>query len=112
MTRLLTLALVGVFLLAPTYAVGQTPTAPFSGSGARVVKRYFSPAQYVIAASHDGGSNFIVSIHDPNGGETLLFNEIGRYSGQAVFTVSDRGIHLVEIEANGGWTIDIEGDER
>lgn len=99
-------------VLAPMLA--QTPTLPFSGSGARVVERYLAPARYVVSASHDGEANFVVSIHSPDGVEEVLVNEIGAYVGERVFHVpeSDRGIHLVAIQADGRWTVDIQGAPR
>lgn len=58
---------------------------------------------------HDGGSNFIVNVRDENGNVVdLLFNEIGRFEGETVFTHD--GLGWLTVEGDGNWTIELEHD--
>lgn len=55
-----------------------------------------------MTITHDGESNFAVLSHGD--GRDLLVNEIGRYSGTVL--VSSDAL-LVEIGADGNWTLDL-----
>jgi hypothetical protein len=57
------------------------------------------------ANTHNGASNFVVqSIPTNLGSSDLLVNEIGPYSGAVRFP----GSAIVEINADGDWSITIE----
>jgi len=77
--------------------VGNT----FKGTGKSVVK-YDGPAG-VFAITHDGKSNFQVTLADPTSGQVtdVVVNEIGPYSGRNSITA---GPVLIEVTADGNWT--------
>ncbi len=54
-----------------------------------------------VKITHRGSSNFIVKAYTADSGE-LLVNEIGNYSGEQIMPA---GTVLVEILADGAWTI-------
>ncbi len=58
----------------------------------------------VATLTHRGDENFIVYFYNEEGGENLV-NEIGKYSGESVIS---SGPGLVQITADGRWTIRIE----
>ena len=83
--------------------VGSVPVVgdTFSGTGMSVVK-YDGPAS-VFAITHDGQSNFQVTLCDPSNGEATAFpvNEIGPYTGRNPISA---GPTLIEVTADGNWT--------
>ncbi len=44
--------------------------------------------------------------HGDASGSTLLFNEIGRYSGETVAEAPELSPMLVAVEADGAWSLD------
>ena len=62
------------------------------------------------AMTHDGSSNFQVELVDPNTGKAVAFlaNEIGPWTGTNVDELSASGKYLVQVAADGAWTIRIE----
>lgn len=61
--------------------------------------------------THQGDANFIVDLLDENGASVSpmgLVNEIGPFNGSKALAVPGSGIYLLQIEANGPWTIEIE----
>jgi len=56
----------------------------------------------VVAATHDGESNFIVELIP---GSTGLFNEFGRFSGQTAVSDIEADNYRVKIQADGNWTL-------
>ena len=57
--------------------------------------------------THNGESNFIVQLLDQSGDvEALYANDIGNYNGSRIEYV-DSGIHLLNIDADGDWTLNI-----
>jgi hypothetical protein len=83
--------------VASVPVVGDT----FNGTGKSVVL-YNGPAA-VFAITHDGQSNFQVTLGDPKTGELtdVVVNEIGPYSGRNPISV---GPVLIEVAADGNWT--------
>jgi hypothetical protein len=82
---------------AKSFAAGQ-----MAGHGDDVVL-YTGPTK-PAAITHNGTSNFVVqSIPTTGGSSDLLVNEIGPYSG----TVRFPGSAIVEINADGDWSITI-----
>ena len=73
----------------------------FNGKGKSVVL-YDGPAA-VFAITHDGESNFQVTLGDTKTGELtdVVVNEIGPYSGRNPISV---GPVLIEVAADGNWT--------
>jgi len=74
-----------------------------SGRGDQVLKYFGGP--FILAATHNGTSNFVIQAYGEDGGSSdLLVNEIGRYSGEN--TLSE-GPGLIAINADGSWTITV-----
>jgi hypothetical protein len=63
----------------------------------------FNGARGVMAASHDGTSNFIVHSIG-KGGRNGLINEIGVYKGKVPLAA---GSSFISIHADGNWTLDV-----
>lgn len=87
----------------------STPPAPasFSGTGKKVLDfEVRSDGPVVVRGTHSGQSNFIVhTISRDGAGEEGLFNEIGRWTGQAVWEDAAAGRYRLEVDADGPWTI-------
>ncbi len=76
---------------------GMFVTAPFS----------LNKGLTRFTLTHDGKSNFIVQLLNQNGEmEALYSNNIGNYEGSRIEYI-DSGIHLLNIDADGNWTINI-----
>lgn len=80
-----------------------------AGSGSRVVPvRTLADLQPIVTASHRGGSsNFIVQLigYGDTTGSALLFNEIGKFSGETLIDDLPQGHYLLSVIADGDWTI-------
>lgn len=62
-----------------------------------------------VRGQHDGESNFIVEALDADGDwEATIFNEIGSFEGESVFTTHELG--WLTVQADGDWTIELEHD--
>ena len=58
--------------------------------------------------SHKGDSNWAPILLDKNGRHVeLLANEIGIFDGSKAVRINESGIYLIDITANGTWTITI-----
>lgn len=63
----------------------------------------------IFHMTHDGGSNFAVVLLDDKGEWVeLLVNEIGRFDGAKAVGIGRTGTYLLDIQADGNWTILIE----
>lgn len=60
----------------------------------------------VVDAEHDGDSNFQIHFVGDGDFDDMFVNEIGAYEGETADVIED-GEYLVEIEADGGWSIEI-----
>lgn len=85
--------------LAPLTEARRTNSAAVSGRGPDVF-RYGGPTTAVVI-THQGESNFVVDLSGRAGSE-LIVNEIGSYAGGRILT----GGSLVQIDADGDWSID------
>jgi len=85
-------------------------TTSFSGKGQQTTKLFYMKSGLkTIKMTHNGSSNFIVSLLDSNGKQVDgLVNEIGSFNGSKAEGVQDNGIYLFDIAADGDWSIDIE----
>jgi hypothetical protein len=63
----------------------------------------------IFEITHTGGeSNFSVILMKSNGDWVdLLVNEIGEYSGKKAIGIDKSGSYLLDIEADGNWTVNI-----
>jgi stress response protein SCP2 len=85
-------------------------TGPRTGEGSEVL-RWTGP-RTVVAMTHAGSSNFMIRVfaESPDQAEdpylASLANTIGSYEGESILPA---GPCLIEVEADGGWTITPEG---
>jgi hypothetical protein len=47
-------------------------------------------------------------LHKNGGYVDLLANQIGTYNGSAASTIELAGVHWIDIQAKGNWSIDIQ----
>lgn len=62
----------------------------------------------IVTATHDGGSNFVLSVLDASNQPTgdLLVNEIGSYSGTTAYGFTSFGEGTtVQVSADGNWSV-------
>lgn len=95
--------------LAPTVApTGTAAPLALSGKGQQATAQFNLPAGLVVfEMQHDGKANFIVRLLDEQGrpvGLTLV-NEIGAFNGSKAVQVPKAGAYLLDIAADGNWTI-------
>lgn len=76
----------------------------FTGQGDEVIFVDMEPGNIRFDMSHEGQSNFIVTVNDQH----LLANDIGVYEGSATQPVQDTGTYVISVEADGKWSISLE----
>ena len=95
----------------PTSTPEPTPE-PISLSGEGKTATQFIELQkglWVVDLNHGGNSNFVITVLDSNGDYVkLLVNEIGSFDGSAALTVENTDKYLLDVEADGSWTIDFK----
>ncbi|MFQ5880258.1 MAG: hypothetical protein ACE5IZ_08815 [Dehalococcoidia bacterium] len=99
----------------PTYTSAPGAPRSFSGAGPSVSGTFtLEEGLAIFTLTHDGSGNFIVSMLAVDGSDAeLLVNEIGPFDGQNAVGVGplfgpDPGIHILTIDADGNWSVDIE----
>jgi len=91
----------------PRASSAPSPPANFEGDGPDVVGPLLFDGTGTVSGSHDGESNFIVEIVPTDGFvPTVVFNEIGSFSGETAYSVT--GIGWVDVDADGEWSLTIE----
>lgn len=95
-----------------TISVAAPPPEPllFTGRG-KQVSPLFSLTQglVIFRMTHNGSSNFIIVLLDDHGDWVeLLVNEIGSFDGAKAVGVESTGTYLLDIQADGDWTVTIE----
>ena len=87
--------------------VTQPETQSFSGSGESVEQGItIEGGLTVVEATHDGSSNFQVTLEDDSEYGELFVNVIGGFDGaQAAYV--DSGEYLLDVTGDGEWTVDI-----
>jgi hypothetical protein len=100
--------------LTPTVSATPTPIAgplhSFSGHGQEATSPFhLDEGLVIVRLSHTGSSNFIVHLLDSHG-DTVewLVNEIGQFDGSTAFGTETAGNYVLDIAADGSWTVDIE----
>lgn len=94
----------------PRVTKGVPYTNPYQGKGHLVSPIYHLEAGLkVITLSHTGKSNFIVELIDENGNVVeYLSNAIGNFQGTKAAGIKRTGNYLLNIQADGTWSINIE----
>lgn len=80
-----------------------------SGDGSGITELFELKAGLVMFNStHSGDENFITHLLDSDG-ETVEYvtNEIGDYSGTSVGSIPEDGMYLLNVDADGDWTIEV-----
>lgn len=77
-------------------------SSPITGSGDQVVFLEIDSGSYILNASDDGSSNFIVRVNDSKS----LVNEIGPYTGQSIANFQDSGIYALTVISEGNWSLE------
>lgn len=86
-------------------------TTSFSGNSKSVTDFFrLSGGLHRFQLTHQGDANFIVKLLDKNGApvDMSLVNEIGPFDGSKAVRVPKDDIYLLQVEANGPWTIRVE----
>ena len=86
-------------------------TTSFDGSGDAATSLFeLSSGLHTINMSHQGERNFIVALLDKNGKavDPVVANEIGVANPSKAVRVPKEDIYLLNVTADGPWTIEIE----
>lgn len=78
-----------------------------SGKGQQATEMFTLPAGLVVfEMQHDGESNFIVHLIDDQGKRVeYMVSEIGQFNGSKAVRVPSAGRYLLDIAADGNWSI-------
>ncbi|HEY1598756.1 MAG TPA: hypothetical protein VGG64_04095 [Pirellulales bacterium] len=79
------------------------------GTGQQSSEKFvLQPGLTMVEVSHDGQSNLIIRLLDEDGQNIdTLFNQIGAFRGEQGFGFATGGQRLLEIAADGNWTVAI-----
>jgi hypothetical protein len=85
-------------------------TQSFSGTGQQVTPLFrLTEGSAIFRMTHTGSSNFIIWLEDDTANMVaLLVNKIGSFSGSASEHIEDTGWFMLDISADGAWTVTIE----
>ena len=95
----------------PTSIPTPTPEPiTLSGTGQEATSKFsLETGLSIFRMTHDGDSNFAVWLLDGEGEKIeLLVNEIGRFDGSKAVGIKNIGDYILDISADGRWTITIE----
>jgi uncharacterized repeat protein (TIGR01451 family) len=92
------------------FVAGGSGLLEFSKVGNHATELFALPSGLTrIKLEHTGQSNFIVWLLDANGERIdLLVNKIGNFSGSKAINIASTGNYLLNIDADGAWSIEIE----
>jgi hypothetical protein len=111
-TALLFMALVALPGVSPVSGkdAAATDSVKLSGAGDQASDKFKLEAGISTwEISHEGRSNFQVSLLSSDGKSTsMTVNEIGRYKGTQVVRVARAGEYLLNVKADGKWSITIK----
>lgn len=81
-----------------------------SGTGQQATSKFhLTKGLKIFKMTHDGSGNFAIWLIDSNGNKVyLLVNEIGSFNGSKAEQIRLEGDYLLDIAANGNWTVTIE----
>ena len=79
------------------------------GRGRRATEKFtLEPGLAMFAIHHDGDSNVVIKLLDRDGNVVdTLFNQIGTFEGQRGFAIAEAGQYLLDVAADGNWTVAI-----
>lgn len=87
-------------------SLGDFEAQTLTGVGDSVIDIPCAGKPCLMTVSHDGGSNFVVKSVDASGNSVdLLINHIGPYSGVVTDYTDYSTSRMLEINADGNWTI-------
>ena len=94
---------------APTATPTPEPIT-LSGTGQEATSKFsLETGLSVFRMNHDGDRNFIVWLLNDEGDQIdLLVNKIGEFDGSKALCVTKQGDYILDISADGSWTITIE----
>jgi hypothetical protein len=98
-----------VDIAQPETQTAQGTPASFKGAGKQVSPfLMLKPGLTIFKMTHDGESNFIVTLLDSNGRLVeLLTNVIGTFDGSKAVGIQKSGIYCLNIVADGEWNIEV-----
>jgi len=81
-----------------------------SGTGQQASQKFnLENGLSVFRMTHAGTSNFAITLLDSAGENVeLLVNEIGKFSGSKAAGIEKKGEYVLDVSANGSWTVEIE----
>lgn len=90
------------------------PSVPqnFTGKGQQT-SEFFSTGKGLATfkMTHQGSHNFSIWLLNDKGQRVeLLVNEIGAFDGSKALGISKEGIYILDITADGDWTVSVEGN--
>jgi lipopolysaccharide export LptBFGC system permease protein LptF len=89
--------------------IKQQISSTISGKGDKVETVRLNKGLAIFSISHSGSRNFIIWLKDQSGKNIeLLVNDIGSYNGQKTATLREDGTYILEVQANGNWTINVK----
>jgi len=103
-----------VFLLPACTSLSPIPqfeaVHEFSGATPTVTELFWLKAgAAIITLEHQGESNFIVWLKDETAHAVdLLANKVGQFSGSTSVHIDVAGWYMLDIEADGAWSIRVE----
>lgn len=106
-----TVASVSTITPTPQVIVKELKQQNFSGIGKKITDEFYLQKGIAkIGMTHAGGrSNFIISLLDTEGNNVdTLANEIGEWEGQTAIRIERSGYYLMDVTADGSWTVVIQ----
>lgn len=95
-------------VMAQGACITAIPAGSLSGGGDAVSDPIAVPAGLLrFDASFQGTGNFVIWAYDTYGNRELIVNEIGAYDGQKLLQLDQETTILLEVTANGPWSIDL-----
>ncbi|MCT4782718.1 MULTISPECIES: hypothetical protein [Exiguobacterium] len=82
----------------------ETLPGILEGNGDDVIFFEINQGSYQIAFTHNGDSNFAVTVNAID----LLVNEIGNYEGSQRYSFEDTSVYVFVVKADGDWTITVK----
>ena len=82
----------------------------FKGRASQTTEIFSLPSGLVVFKMHHGGtSNWSPLLMDADGKSVeRLANEIGNFDGSKAVHISESGLYLLDVEADGPWTISVQ----